>query len=204
MFFEASKNLDLNFTWTQKIFQRSYGLIIKNRNLLQTISFRSHQFSRSYDNYSELQTFWSKKFILAPKKKASFKALQAVLGITTFKYKLSVLNFKRYSEKRIYRILHLLPNKNPQLNNLPLFKIFSAAKPWEDLWPFLRLLGRKTSKICLKKLDLITPFLRSKVHLERGVFIKFKIAICWTFVKFESCVFTGHAQNSPKHFNMKS
>ena len=73
MFLEVSKNLNLDFTGPQKLFQTSYEHMINYENILQTISYQTHQLSQPCDNYSGLKPILSKKFISLPKKNASFK-----------------------------------------------------------------------------------------------------------------------------------
>ena len=46
-----NKCLQLNFTGPQKFFQASYEHMIYYENVLQTISYRTHQLSWSYDKY---------------------------------------------------------------------------------------------------------------------------------------------------------
>ena len=89
-FFEVSKNLNLDFTGPQKLFQTSYDHMINYENVLQTIFYQTHQLSWPYDHYSRLKPFWSKKFKSSPKKTPPLKSKKT----TTFYFLQTLKNGK--------------------------------------------------------------------------------------------------------------
>merc|ERR1712035_209197 len=64
-----AKYLHRNFMCFYKIFCGSHEHKIKNRDLLQSMIFQTHQLSWLYDNYRRLKPFLSKKFKILPKKR---------------------------------------------------------------------------------------------------------------------------------------